>query len=233
MTTYIPPSQRVNDSSHTLAYISLISLTYLGLTILAVGFLYFSSYKSVEHGIHAIQLKDGSFIHGSRLTCEIDDTGKKCQMMLNNALLTITSPLRHGPDPSYVFGKWHATYAGNPVACRSSYLTGSYWPHGVTIEDQAVLSASRAEGRPIFRWRSLMLGVYESQAIILGGVLALGIPLFALFVVPFAVRRLTTWPPPFSLTWLNIFAILFTAAVLTIPLIFIFGVSLLELGFVD
>ncbi len=150
-----------------------------------VLFLYLLSEDAVNHPIHAIELQNGRYIHGSNLSCsEIEGAPDRyqCQTMLGDEMLKVRTSRRFASDPNGPL-VCSATFGSETVGCTAAYITSSYWEQGIRLSaSESLLKA--AESIPRWRnWQGIFYGWYESEYGQLGAILVIFYTLFSFKVI--------------------------------------------------
>ncbi len=204
-------------------------LIILALLLLATyGFLYTQSYKAVDHGLHAVEVAPGKFIHGSLLDCTELGTGTSCRIDLDGKLLTIRTHYAI-PVPENPIKRCTARFDNRHIDCAPDYLTGSYWPHGVSVR-AAELDAAISQTGPMLSWQALLLG--RGPAMLAVFILFAAIPLLSVVIIPTAIRTRFRVPRSWADLQLNVASVLMLLAM--VPFTFVFMVFvLLRFGYID
>lgn len=161
---------------------SLILVLAFGAIIL---FLFILSEDAVNHPIHAIELENGRYIHGSNISCiEVEGSPNsfRCNTAISGETLTIRISRRFASDPN---GPQicSATFGSESVSCTAAYITSSYWEQGIRLSGSPNLLEA-AESIPRWRnWQGFFYGWYESEYGQLGAILVIGYTLFAFAVI--------------------------------------------------
>ena len=163
----------------------------LGLVIVfgaIILFLFILSEDAVNHPIHAIELENGRYIHGSSLSCsEVEGASHRhqCRMTITDKELMINASRRFMSDPNgpLICG---ATFGSETVSCTAAYITSSYWENGIRLSGSTELENALAD-LPAWRtWRGIFYGWDEYHYVQFGATLAI---LFTLLTFSVLLKR--------------------------------------------
>ena len=206
------------------------NLTFLALLcLLSFLALRTQSYRSVGHALHAVEIDDGQFIHGSQFSCIINGVGQSCSIDIGGRTLRIrTRQISPVPNTS---GDCSATFGGRNVRCEPAFPTSSSWAHGVRLDNEMLSEAIADEWQHRFHWRMALIGMRELGALLLviGGAIAL--PMLAVFVIPNGLARYKTQFSGLAIT--HKLPALLLVILLSIPTWFFLLWSMFHLGFAD